>query len=773
MIGKHSKDCRKFRARQALHAAVRTAPWFVLFALLICFAVPSGGLLLAQGNVSIDPMNGTFSAIGGTLDINVTADPETAWTAVSSEDWLAVVAGASGTGNGTVRLSAAVNESQEVRTAQVAIGNSIAFLVQEPLVAIVRFLPDTVTVGAAGARRTITVQVDPSNLPWRATSNVPWITVLTPQDVGSGSVTFIVATNPSATTRVGTINAVNSTLRVTQAGGEATFSLSSTGVNLPFQGGSGEVAVTTQPENADWVAYSLVPWISVANSQFAGNGTVAYTVQQNPEGDVRQGAISIAGMNFVVSQAANPDPSTPDPTEPPEPTSTFSLSSGIVSIAATVNAPQEVSQSLAIGSTGEALSFAVEVEGAPWLRARRTSGTTPDNIIFTATPTGLAVGTYFGTIRIRSTSNTAVVQLPARLRINPPPGTPEQPPVSPASLFFSRVVGEPIPGQQVIRVGRPGTVASTTATLGTPVTWLQLFTSSTQQGTEVTVGVSTQNLLPGLYENEIVLNSPSSQFSEIRIPVSYRVQMAAMDRPYISSAGVVGAAGFRQGLAPNAWVSIFGSNLAKTTRSWRAGDFSGGTLPTSLDGVEVMVAGKKAAIAFVSPTQLNILVPAMDTLGRAEIVVSSDGEISPSAVAYLTETLPDFFTFSPMAGKYAAALHLDNAPVGPTDLFSTGTPARPAKPGEVIQVFGSGFGATNPPVDPGRLFSGAAPLIDFEGLEIWVGGIEAAVGFSGLSGTGLYQFNVTVPTLPAGDHEITARIGNSYTRSGVFIRVQP
>jgi uncharacterized protein (TIGR03437 family) len=771
MIGKHSQKIRVPHAQGKRKSGVSHWHLSLVFALVFCLFVPSGGIATAQ--VSVNPMNGTFSAVGGTLDIAVTADAETAWTAVSTEEWLTVVAGAAGTGNGTVRLSAAVNESQDVRTAQVAVGNATVFLVQEPLVAIIRFLPDAVTVGASGARRTITVQVDPANLPWIARSNVPWITVLTPQDVGSGSVTFIVATNPSPTTRVGTITAINSTLRVTQTGAQATFALSSTGAQVPFNGGSGEVSVATEPDDANWVAYSLVPWITVASSQFAGNGTVSYIVQQNPEGDVRQGAISIAGTNFVVTQAANPDPTIPDPTDPTTPGSVFSVSTGVLSLTAPVDSPQEVSQSLAIGSTGDALNFVIEVEGAPWLRARRTSGTTPDTIIFTANPTDLAVGTYFGTIRLRSTSNAAVLQLPARLRINPPPGTPEQPAVSPASLFFSRVVGEPIPGQQVVRLGRPGTTASVNATLATPVTWLQVFSSSTPQGTQVTVGVANQNLLPGLYENEIVLTSPGNQFAEVRIPVAYRVQLSPMDRPFISSAGVVGAAGFRQGIAPNTWVSIFGGNLATTTRSWRTSDFQAGLLPTNLDGVEVMIGGKKAAISYVSPTQLNVLVPAFDNLGRAEIVVSVDGQSSVSAVSHLTEVLPDFFSFAPMQGKYAAALHLDNAPVGPADLFATGTPARPAKPGEVIQVFGAGFGSTNPPANPSRLHQGAAPLVDFESLEIRIGGIEASVGFSGLSGTGLYQFNVTVPTLPTGDHEISAKIGNSYTRTGLFIRVQP
>lgn len=769
MIRKHSMDS-VYSCEVQSHPALSGRKALFLWLVLLFVALAGGATLSAQNGLTVSPANATFSAVGGTIDLAVSAAADTAWTAESNGAWLTVVAGASGTGPGVVRVTAAVNESSEIRTAQVVIGPVTVFFVQEQLVAIVRFLPDAVTVGAQGALRTITVQVDPANLPWQATADVDWITVLTPQDVGSGSVSFVVATNPNPGIRIGTITAVGATLRVTQSGSAGTFSLSSTSASVPFSGGSGQVSVTSQPEDAAWVAYSLVPWISVSASQFTGSGMFSYTVELNPLGEARQGSISIAGVNFLVSQAANPDPVTPDP---PEPTSTFQLSSGIISIAAPVSSTQEVSQSLAINSTGEALNFAVEVEGAPWLRARRTTGSTPDNIIFTADPTDLPVGTYFGTIRIRSTSNAAVVQIPARLRVNPPPGTPAQPIVSPASLFFSRIVGQPAPSIRTIRLGRPGEVLSASVSLASPVAWLQVFSNTTLDGTQITVAVQSINMLPGLYEAEVTVASPSSQFSEIRIPISYRVQLAPMGAPYISSGGIVNAASFGEGISPNTWISIFGSDLAKTSRTWASSDIQAGVLPTKLDGVEVTVGGNKAAISFVSSTQLNVLAPASSSLGRAEIVVTVDGQVSQSAVGYLTETLPAFFTFGPMSGKYAAAVHLDAAPVGPSDLFSTGTPARPAKAGEVIQIFGTGFGATNPPVDPSRLFQGAAPLVDFEGLEILVGGVKATVGFAGLSGTGLNQFNVTVPALDAGDHEVLAKIGNAYTKTGLFVRVQP
>lgn len=738
-------------------------------ALLLLVALPA--TIHAQAGLTVFPPNGTFSGVGGTLDFQVTAPAGTAWTAVSSEGWLTVVAGSSGSGSGTVRLSAETNETNLSRTARLTVGTFVVYLVQDPLFAVIRFLPDAIAVPASGAQRSITVIVEPPNLAWQANSNVDWITVITGRDVGAGQVNFVVAANSSPATRVGEITVVGRSLTVTQTGSLASFTLSPAAANQPFSGGSGQVTVTAQPEDARWGAFSLSPWIRVSGNQFTGSGVVSYTADANPLGDIRQGSIRIADKLFTITQAANPDPATP--TDPTAPSTTFRLSSGVVNLTSVVGSTLEISQSLGILSTGDNLNFTVEVEGAPWLRARRTSGVTPDNIIFTANPTGLAVGTYFGTIRLRSTSNTAVVELPARLRINLEPGTAPQPDFRPGGLFFSRVVGQPIPEPRAVQVGSAGQSLSTTLTLSVPVPWLQIASTSDPSGTRVIAVIRNVNMLPGLYETDILVSSPNNLFSSFRIPVSYRVQLAPMSKPSISSAGIVHAASFEEGIAGNTWISIFGTDLAKSTRTWTSADFSGGNLPLSLDGVEVTVGGVKAAISYVSPSQLNILAPAATSLGRKEIVVTVDGVSSESAVGYYSEVLPAFFTFGPMSGKYAAALHLDSAPVGPADLFASGTPARPAKPGEVIQVFGSGFGLTNPPADPTKLLTTPATLIDFLGLEIQVGGKVATVGFAGLSGTGLNQFNITVPALAAGDHEIVARIGNATTRTGVFLRVQP
>ena len=62
----------------------------------------------------------------------------------------------------------------------------------------------------------------------------------------------------------------------------------------------------------------------------------------------------------------------------------------------------------------------------------------------------------------------------------------------------------------------------------------------------------------------------------------------------------------------------------------------------------------------------------------------------------------------------------------PTTSVPAGTPAAP---GEVIVLYGNGFGATNPKAVNGQVQSGAAPLV--ETPVITIGGTNAKVAFAG------------------------------------------
>ena len=110
---------------------------------------------------------------------------------------------------------------------------------------------------------------------------------------------------------------------------------------------------------------------------------------------------------------------------------------------------------------------------------------------------------------------------------------------------------------------------------------------------------------------------------------------------------VTDGAGYQQGISPGAWISIFGTNLAYTTRLWRDSEILGGKLPTLLDGVSVTIDGKLAAVDYISPLQLNVQVPDDTATGPVPLAVTT-----PQGTATSTVTMQ---TVSPGLFMYDAA----------------------------------------------------------------------------------------------------------------------
>jgi uncharacterized protein (TIGR03118 family) len=226
--------------------------------------------------------------------------------------------------------------------------------------------------------------------------------------------------------------------------------------------------------------------------------------------------------------------------------------------------------------------------------------------------------------------------------------------------------------------------------------------------------------------------------------------------PAIQSNGVVNGAGFQPVISPNSWVTIFGKNLAATTRSWADSDFVNNQLPVKLDGVTATIDGKPAYVAYVSPKQLNVLAPAAAATGSVKVELKSGDLTSASMMAQMEAAAPAFFKNE----KYAIATHVDGK-----SLVDTKTPA---ESGELIVLYGTGFGATNPPVSDGQLVN--SPLALANPVTVLIGGIQAQVMFAGLIGPGLYQLNVKVPEgVSSGDAAIVAETGGIHSPEGIFL----
>jgi len=238
------------------------------------------------------------------------------------------------------------------------------------------------------------------------------------------------------------------------------------------------------------------------------------------------------------------------------------------------------------------------------------------------------------------------------------------------------------------------------------------------------------------------------------------VNPAATALPLIG--GVANAAGGQLAVAPNTWVSIYGSNFtpAGFTGDWGE-SIVNGKLPTSLDGVSATVGGQAAFVSYVSAAQINVLLVDQGP-GPTQVTVTTAAGTSTPVTVSSQQYSPAFF---PWPNGQPVATHLDYTLAAKNGTL-LGTPTIPAKPGEVIVLWCTGFGPTTPtapsgvviPVSP--TFNTATPAtVTIAGVAASVYGTALASGFAGL-----YQLAVTVPaSLPNGDYTLIASINGAQT----------
>jgi len=110
--------------------------------------------------------------------------------------------------------------------------------------------------------------------------------------------------------------------------------------------------------------------------------------------------------------------------------------------------------------------------------------------------------------------------------------------------------------------------------------------------------------------------------------------------------------------------------------------------------------------------------------------------------------------------------------LGPPGLYP-GVKSTPAKPGEIVVLYGTGFGWTWPAAPAGQLVTTPVPLSNLSRLKVWMGGVEAEVQWAGLVMAGLWQINVKVPeNLPDGDAPVVAEIEGQFSQSNAFIAIK-
>lgn len=204
-------------------------------------------------------------------------------------------------------------------------------------------------------------------------------------------------------------------------------------------------------------------------------------------------------------------------------------------------------------------------------------------------------------------------------------------------------------------------------------------------------------------------------------------------KPFIQWSGVTNSASFISGaVAPGQIISLWGERLAPDGAA-EAG------LGLELAGTRVFIGGLAAPLLFVSPWQVNAIVPfGVEDRQTAGIRLERLGDSSNEVTTPVLPVAPGLYTYFHSG---VMALNQDYTP---------NSWSNPVRPGQIVMLWATGFGQTNPPSVDGAISE--VPLARLPvSVTATIGAADAPVTYAGPAPglvAGATQINLVVPNLP-------------------------
>lgn len=249
------------------------------------------------------------------------------------------------------------------------------------------------------------------------------------------------------------------------------------------------------------------------------------------------------------------------------------------------------------------------------------------------------------------------------------------------------------------------------------------------------------------------------------------VPAASLPADAPSIAAIVHATSFLPKASPGAYVSILGAGFTTQSTDWTAAIGSGSNLPTEVGGIEVRVGAQFAYVYYISPTQINFLLPRNTPVGIANVELTTlSGGMTASLE--IDAVAPGLSAYRLNGTLYPAALFASTSIYVAAVNALPGYSSRPAAAGDVIELYGTGMGGTNPPAPDGVTLTQAYPAPNLAAFLVSIGGVDAAVLYAGLIGAGLFQIDVRIPAgLKGGDQPLNLTVNNVAIQPNLMIAI--
>jgi uncharacterized protein (TIGR03437 family) len=205
----------------------------------------------------------------------------------------------------------------------------------------------------------------------------------------------------------------------------------------------------------------------------------------------------------------------------------------------------------------------------------------------------------------------------------------------------------------------------------------------------------------------------------------------------VGSVAVINYSGFNplNPIAPGSIASAYGAFGTVAT----TGTATPQALPTTLDNISVRVNNRTAPLYFVSSGQINFVVPIDTENGAQTVEVLRGTTVINRGTVNVWEVFPALASSDTTPTSQGIIQNQD---------FAINSQTARARRGEIIQIYATGCGKTNPGTQDGRAPTALSPTI--ARTTAFVGNIEATVQFSGAHPQfpGVCQINVVLPNQP-------------------------